>query len=236
MARNHSQSQLLGDDHLHRPVDGSGSVTASQVDRPICLSGRILLPIHKEKPAPNRDVAPGRSDDDRWLLPAEAAELGGWTKREMRDHVFAGRLPYRSGRSARYRVSEVLAAKAAVAEMNDRSAPIRAVRDNATRVTYDVVTELPPVGSGYLYLLEIHGLGVKVGISVDPESRIADHTLAAWQWARQLGRLWLSEHHPAWKRNEQLVKRSLLPRGHSTEYLPTTFEDALRAATALETQ
>jgi hypothetical protein len=47
----------------------------------------------------------------------------------------------------------------------------------------------------HLYVLEIIGVGTKVGITEQPLRRLAAHALAARQWRRELGRQWVSIAH-----------------------------------------
>jgi hypothetical protein len=77
----------------------------------------------------------------------------------------------------------------------------------------------------HLYLVEILGVGVKVGISSQPEKRIATHTTAAATFGRSIGRVWLSRPHPDARTLETLIRG-----GHPNEYLPITFEAALQRA------
>ena len=163
--------------------------------------------------------------------------MGGWSAAELKAHVRAGRVT-RYGRDGqpRFRSSEVVSAMAKMALAVEQSASGVLERDTQRPLRYDVpCTPLPELGTGFLYLLEIYDLGTKVGVSVAPEMRVIDHARAAWQWARRLGRFWVSEPHAAWRANENLVKRALLPPGHRTEYLPVSFDDALAVASSLST-
>lgn len=85
-----------------------------------------------------------------------------------------------------------------------------------------------PEALNHLYLVEIVGVGVKVGITTQPGRRLATHAKAAAAFGRMVGRAWLSRPHTDARTFELLIQDN-----HPTEYLPITFEEALDRVTAL---
>ena len=84
----------------------------------------------------------------------------------------------------------------------------------------------------YLYLVEIVGIGVKVGISTDPARRLASHARDASAYGRTIGRTWVSDvPHANARENESAIKR-----GSRREYLDRAFEDCLEQALDLDMQ
>lgn len=82
----------------------------------------------------------------------------------------------------------------------------------------------------YLYLAEIVGIGVKVGISTDPARRLASHARDASAYGRAIGRTWVSDvPHANARENESAIKR-----GSRREYLDRAFEDCLEQALDLD--
>lgn len=75
----------------------------------------------------------------------------------------------------------------------------------------------------HLYLIEIVGVGVKVGITGDPPRRLAQHRSAAANFGRSTGREWLSER----RADAAEIERSMVG-DHPNEYLPTSFDEAMR--------
>ena len=95
----------------------------------------------------------------------------------------------------------------------------------------DALRELAREFSGpalHLYLVEIVGHCVKVGITTDPKRRIADHEANARKLGRVVGRTWVTQPHVEARANERLIKGD-----HDTEYLPRSFEDVLAQAESL---
>lgn len=85
------------------------------------------------------------------------------------------------------------------------------------------------MSESYLYLVEILGVGVKVGITQQPLRRLAAHARDASAYGREIGRTWTSPvPHANARDNESAIK------GESRrEYLARTFEDCLTQAAAL---
>ncbi|PZE66939.1 hypothetical protein [Curtobacterium sp. MCBD17_021] len=84
----------------------------------------------------------------------------------------------------------------------------------------------------HLYIVEYVNAGVKVGVTADPPSRLKAHERAARAHGGQVGRIALSGPHSCSKENERSLVR-LGGAGNRSEYLPITFDDALKAAEAL---
>lgn len=83
---------------------------------------------------------------------------------------------------------------------------------------------------GYLYVVEIVGVGVKFGITRNPHNRIRTHQGNAQAHNTKLGRIWLSVPHQNYHENEQEIKDSLHA---SREYVNASFEDVLALAKSL---
>lgn len=80
----------------------------------------------------------------------------------------------------------------------------------------------------HLYLVEIVGVGVKVGITSNPKCRLAAHRKTAKDFGRSVRRLWLSAPHADAREFEQrLIGDS------RSEYLRIPFEEAWRRLMAL---
>lgn len=95
--------------------------------------------------------------------------------------------------------------------------------------------EADPIVKGaehHLYIVELIGIGVKVGISVAPSSRVMTHRRDASAYGRAIGRVWISLPHVEARENERALVRSVGP-SNRREYLPITFESAVKAAAAL---
>lgn len=79
-----------------------------------------------------------------------------------------------------------------------------------------------------LYIVEIIDTCVKVGISDDPVTRLAQHQRDADAYEREIGRSWVSAPH--WNAREN--ERSIM-RGAKREYLKESFDDVLSRAVRL---
>lgn len=89
---------------------------------------------------------------------------------------------------------------------------------------------LVPGAEHHLYVVEIPGVGVKVGITVDPPRRIAQHTRDAQAYGRTVERTWISGPHVEARASERsLVKLA----GGRREYLPINFDVAVQEAMSL---
>lgn len=89
-----------------------------------------------------------------------------------------------------------------------------------------------PVGSEkYLYVLEIVGRGVKVGITANPKQRLAAHRRDAKAYGRSTGRSWVSEPHINASENERALMRMAGPK-QKREYLPLDFDVVVSSAHA----
>jgi hypothetical protein len=107
--------------------------------------------------------------------------------------------------------------------INQRAAMLMAyirAREVASRPKYN--------GVYTLYLLEIIGVGVKVGISLQPNKRFSQHVTAAKAHNRDVGRRWTSPPHLEARANEKAIRA-----GRRTEYLPIGWEEALSLARRL---
>lgn len=84
-------------------------------------------------------------------------------------------------------------------------------------------------GESYLYVAEIRGIGVKVGITEKPLRRFAQHSRDAHAYGRELGRTWVSPvPHINARENESTLK------GESArEYLSRSFEECVGQAQTL---
>ena len=81
----------------------------------------------------------------------------------------------------------------------------------------------------HLYLVEVVGVCVKVGITDDPDTRLAAHRAQARKLGRSVGRVWMSPRHAEAKLNERIL------RGCSrTEYLRGDFNALVERAGQLE--
>lgn len=80
----------------------------------------------------------------------------------------------------------------------------------------------------HLYVAEIKGHGVKIGITADPETRMKSHARDASAFGYELGRVWVSIPHRNASTNEALLKRHY---NSTREYIDTSYEDAVQEAT-----
>lgn len=95
--------------------------------------------------------------------------------------------------------------------------------------------EAEPIVKGaehHLYVVELIGIGVKVGISVAPKGRVATHRRDAMAYEREVGRVWISLPHIEARDNERTLGRSIASTNRR-EYLPITFDAAVEAAMQL---
>ena len=87
-----------------------------------------------------------------------------------------------------------------------------------------------PVGSEkHLYVVEIVGRGVKVGVSANPAQRFKAHARDAKAYGRETGRTWYSEPHANTTANERALMLLAGPK-QKREYLPLDFESTVEAA------
>lgn len=82
----------------------------------------------------------------------------------------------------------------------------------------------------HLYVVELVGLGVKVGVTAKPDKRIAQHRRDADAYGRAVGRVWVSDPHVEARANESALKRLA---GQRREYLNIAFETAVARAREL---
>lgn len=79
----------------------------------------------------------------------------------------------------------------------------------------------------HLYIVELVGVGVKVGITINPKARIATHRRDAAAYKREVGRLYISIPHIEARENE----RRLIALGDGRrEYMDVDYERALDLA------
>ncbi len=97
------------------------------------------------------------------------------------------------------------------------------VRHGAFLETQDVPAAPDPPATTHLYLVEILGVGVKVGVSDQPKKRLATHAKNAAVHGRSVGRVWLSTPHHEARTLESMVKGT-----SKSEYLKIDFDEALR--------
>ena len=83
---------------------------------------------------------------------------------------------------------------------------------------------------GYLYVVEILDLGVKFGITTDPENRIRTHMSTAAAYGRETGRVWVSHPHTNYKKNERILKRIYKSK---REYVRIPYEEVVKKASSL---
>ena len=81
----------------------------------------------------------------------------------------------------------------------------------------------------YLYLFEIVGLAVKVGITANPRTRIGNHVHAASVHGREIGRVWISPAHLEALHNENIIKGE----PGASEYLERSMSELMLQAMAL---
>lgn len=84
----------------------------------------------------------------------------------------------------------------------------------------------------HLYVLEIHGLGVKVGISRNPQQRFERLRKAASDHGLSTGRSWISDPHIEARANERALI-ALGGSGNRREYLSVGFDVAVDLAERL---
>lgn len=84
----------------------------------------------------------------------------------------------------------------------------------------------------HLYVVELVGVGVKVGVTTKPDNRIAQHRRDADAYGRSVGRVWVSDPHIEARTNESAIKRMA---GRRREYLDISFETAVDHAKTLPT-
>lgn len=82
----------------------------------------------------------------------------------------------------------------------------------------------------HLYVVELVGAGVKVGVSAKPDNRIAQHRRDAEAYGRTIGRVWVSAPHIEARANESAIKRFA---GQRREYLSIDFDTAVARANEL---
>jgi hypothetical protein len=87
-----------------------------------------------------------------------------------------------------------------------------------------------PRGFGFLYVIELVGVGVKYGFSTEPLHRLRQHATMARNHAVASGRVWLSAGRDKAAANEREFKR----RHRGLEYLHgADFETVIRRLTKL---
>lgn len=82
----------------------------------------------------------------------------------------------------------------------------------------------------HLYVVEIVGFGVKVGISVKPDRRIETHRRDAEKFGMKIGQTWISIPHTEARANERQLIELL---GGRREYLRVEFNKAVSIADSL---
>jgi hypothetical protein len=101
-------------------------------------------------------------------------------------------------------------------------------------VTADLARTGAPCLKGvehHLYVIEISGVGVKVGISERPQARLRTHRRYACTYGFTIGRVWVSAPHVEARVNERLLMD--LAGQTKREFLAIDFETAVAAADAL---
>lgn len=83
---------------------------------------------------------------------------------------------------------------------------------------------------GYLYVIEIVGIGVKFGITRNPKCRISSHSRNAKAHHSQLGRIWLSIPHKNYSNNENILREKLHTK---REYVNEEYETVMKLASGL---
>lgn len=89
--------------------------------------------------------------------------------------------------------------------------------------------ELVPFKSEHLYLVEVVGRGVKVGVSRNPSARIKAHMRDAAAYGCTVVRTWVS---PIAHSNARQNERAIMA-GSRREYLSRTFDDCMGQAASL---
>lgn len=93
-----------------------------------------------------------------------------------------------------------------------------------------VEEEKPEDFRRHLYVVEILDVGTKVGITDTPLSRIREHSRAARDYGRKVGRVWVSVRHLEAYNNEQALLRAAKSR---SEYLRISFDAVMALVEAL---
>lgn len=149
------------------------------------------------------------------LLDYEVAEMLGCTKQMVKRYALTGRLvPYERQEPGGFRgllfLHETVAAF------------IEAQRPRA---------KPPKPRPSHLYLVEIVGHSVKVGISSSPVKRVAKHERDARRFGFSIGRVWVSYAHEEADLNEKLMQIGCRSR---SEYLERRFERLVAKAHKLK--
>lgn len=84
----------------------------------------------------------------------------------------------------------------------------------------------------HLYVLELPGVGVKVGISGQPAKRLRFHRYHAGNHGADGGRQWVSGPHVEARANERALM-ALGGKGNRREYIAIDFDTAVAAAKKL---
>lgn len=84
----------------------------------------------------------------------------------------------------------------------------------------------------HLYIVEFVDHGIKVGITGDPNRRLATHRRDAEAFGRPVGRAWVSPPHVEARSNEKALK-ALSDSATRREYINVPFDDALATAARL---
>lgn len=103
--------------------------------------------------------------------------------------------------------------------------------------TFAALERTTPIVQGFelhLYVVEFISSGVKVGVSGNPQKRIAQHRRDAAAFGLEVGRVWVSAPHveSEARRNEHEIKKLAGIPG-VREYLPIDYESAVKCAEGL---
>lgn len=82
----------------------------------------------------------------------------------------------------------------------------------------------------HLYIAELPGLGVRIGVTETPEKHLRRHRAEAASFGRKIGRVWISPPHVDARDNEKLVKRLGSSR---RDHLAVDFDTAIEYAQRL---
>lgn len=154
---------------------------------------------------------------------------------EVRALVSTGELArvrgrYMAGEDVDGLVADILArssALAAEARAADRAAHEQSVRAQgaAEELAWAKLASFKrapaPLNWPHLYVIEIIGVGTKVGITTVLDGRLRAHRRDARSYRREVGRVWVSVRHRNARWNEYIVVQN---ETHGTEYLDAGFD------------
>lgn len=103
-----------------------------------------------------------------------------------------------------------------------------AVRRARNHRYHDTGPEVPMDRPQHLYVIELVGHAVKIGVTTKPDLRLKQHASTARNHGHQIGRAWFSHVHYEARENERLMKKQ-----SKSEYLRRPFDEVLAEVVAL---